>query len=1511
MINDLDIVQWAYLLDPAFQIVNTAGKPLTDGWIEVYIHGTRNKYYCASDFDGTLHPFKIPLDSLGANIVLASPDYAYDIYIYNKFGSLVMSRYNVVAGKGGGGSGGIPSQTEAQHWLGQYGATQALEGNERGQTLALPSRPDYQGDFVDHIDYGTINGDEVNQYPKYMYLKPGLYLVNCVIRFQQQSGTEVNRLDETLVYTGNGNANEDIAWQLDETGPLATGDRHCLKLTFIRKVLDEGETSPVDCNNILYFAPAPQVNWSDAYIQTLQVVKLNSAVQGGGTQQLLKPGPGISIDDENEISVTGMQPVSGMNQYVTVINFNDYITEVTEVINNVTGDIINIQNEIEQVSASVSAIVPEYQEGYGIIIEGDTISVDPSIIPSGCVSQEELAQVTGDIVNQIENVTGDVTEITNIVNNVTGDITNLTEVVNNVTGDVTNLTEIVEGATGDITNIITEISNVTGDIVNINENVTNLTEVVEGVTGDVTNITNIIEGVTGDISDIEGDITNITNVVNNVTGDVTNLTEVVNNVTGDVTNLTEVVNNVTGDVHNLTEVVNGVTGDIEQLNTDIQAVSAALPDAQVQSDWDESNPDSKAFILNKPDLDVYATKDEVGSATAVLQSEIEAVTGNPLEQVQSDWTQVDDTKVDYIKNKPDETEVIAGRGISIVESGSTVTISATGQATVEDLAQVNADIQTVSAAIPDISNLATKDEVNAVEHDVQVVSSAIPDISNLATKDSVQAVADDVQTVSAAIPDISNLATKDEVQSVEDDVQTVSAAIPDISNLATKDEVNAVENDLQTVSAAVDSVSASIPESEEVEFEELDLSKFAQASAVTALEGQIETVSSAIPDVSDFVTHGELAAVTGDYATNEDLQTVSAAIPDISNLATESEVQFVSGAIEAVSAGIPAAQVQSDWAQTATGEPDYIKNKPTETPLIAGENIVIEDVQNGIQISATVPPVTGFATEEDLQTVSAAIPDISNLATKDEVQAVADDVQTVSAAIPDISNLATKTELDSAIDAATGMIPDVSNLASTSEVQAVADDLQTVSAAIPDPQVNADWNATSGVAEILNKPEVVEMSIANIIAGDNVSITASGDDYVISASGGSDYTAGQYISIENNEIAVTGLQPAGDYATNADLQTVSGAIPDVSNLATESDLQTVSAAVDSVSASIPESEEVEFEELDLSQFASQSAVTALEADIQTVSSAIPDVSNLATEAELQTVSAAIPDVSDLATKQELEAVSAAVPEAQVNADWDAVSGKAEILNKPAEVNLIAGSNITITESGANLVISSTGGAVTGDYVTYPELAAVTGDVAHIASDIQTVSGAVNEVSGKIPESEEVEFEELEVLDMGVSQLIAGDNITITASGDDYVISAQGGGGGPVTGDYATHAEVAQVAADVQTVSAAIPDVSNLATNAALQTVSGAVDEVSGMIPESEDVEFEELEVLDMDVSHLIAGDNISITASGDDYVVSATVPDVSNFATQTYVQNYTIPVQVVGSSAAATGADILYIVTGE
>ena len=307
MVNGDEEIQWGYLLDPTFQLVNTKGAPLTNGWIECYIHGTRTPYYCASDFDGTLHPFKIPLDSLGSNIVLANLELAYDVYVYNKFGTLIMSRYNVTPGRGGGGISGavkteiisesidvtktydpetntnifdieLKNNGESQHWIGQNGSSIVIDPDEEDQnerTLPFPTSQnrDYIGSFVNRIEYG-----------KFMYLEPGLYLVNCVIDFHQDIANLENEIGQVLVYTGAGNANEDVSFERDDTGPDTSNNRHCLKMTFIRKVLGEDETSHIDCSNLLYFAPKTEVLWNQCSIKKLSIVKLD---QGNGFTRVI------------------------------------------------------------------------------------------------------------------------------------------------------------------------------------------------------------------------------------------------------------------------------------------------------------------------------------------------------------------------------------------------------------------------------------------------------------------------------------------------------------------------------------------------------------------------------------------------------------------------------------------------------------------------------------------------------------------------------------------------------------------------------------------------------------------------------------------------------------------------------------------------------------------------------------------------------------------------------------------------------------------------------------------------------------------------------------------------------------------------------------------------------------------------------------------------------------------------------------------------------------------------
>lgn len=341
MVTEQEEILWGYLLDPTFQLVNSRGAPLTNGWIEVYIHGTRNKYYCASDFDGTLHPFKIPLDSLGSNIVLADPNRAYDVYVYNRFGSLEMSRYNVSPGHSSGTA--VIGGGDAEHWLGKDGSVTDVTNNVP-KTLELPQiGVDYDGSFIDHI----------NSQNTAMYLKPGIYLINAVVEFKQDDDDLTNTIGQVQINTGLDNV-EDQSFDRNETGPDAGDGYHYMKVMFIRHVTGEDDGSDVLHINI----QSPN-DLSMARIWSLQIAKL-----GGGSASQVQPieyeaGQYIDIDGD-VINVTGLQPegdyverseMSGYQpagNYVNQSSYNSDMYDVHQTLNAQAGEIDEVSGALDQ-----------------------------------------------------------------------------------------------------------------------------------------------------------------------------------------------------------------------------------------------------------------------------------------------------------------------------------------------------------------------------------------------------------------------------------------------------------------------------------------------------------------------------------------------------------------------------------------------------------------------------------------------------------------------------------------------------------------------------------------------------------------------------------------------------------------------------------------------------------------------------------------------------------------------------------------------------------------------------------------------------------------------------------------------------------------------------------------------------------------------------------------------------------------------------------------------------------
>lgn len=221
--------------------------------------------------------------------------------------------------------------------------------------------------------------------------------------------------------------------------------------------------------------------------------------------------------------------------------------------------------------------------------------------------------------------------------------------------------------------------------------------------------------------------------------------------------------------------------------------------------------------------------------------------------------------------------------------------------------------------------------------------------------------------------------------------------------------------------------------------------------------------------------------------------------------------------------------------------------------------------------------------------------------------------------------------------------------------------------------------------------------------------------------GGVEYEAGQYISIdENNVISVTGVAPATAIPDTSDMATKTwvgeqGYLTSVpSGYATDQELAEAVSAVSSAIPTLPETEEVEFEELDLSDYA----------------------------------------------------LASAIPAAQVNSDWNANSGVAEILNKPAEIQLIAGTNVQVEVTGASAIISAQGGG--GGVQVQSDWAVTAVDSPAYIQNKPTEKNLVAGANVTITESNDDVIVQTTEIASGL-QLAAGTGITLTVSGNYLVI----------------------------------------------------------------------------------------------------------------------------------------------
>ena len=376
----LDNLQVDYLIDPAFQIENLAGKPAVGGHIEVFEAGTDTKVITYQDFDGNVNPFKIPLHSDGRAVILADPSRKYDLYVYDSFNNLMFSRLNVTPNLSGNisitGSDVVIYNTDGTLDITQ----QSIQNNVRRYEINTKHKsfgvqePLY---FVEDSDSATIIGcrSQSGDYATTAYVESVISGKLDISSYSSQSG---NFLTDKFEYDADNNItayNHSAFASNGETYSAGTN------IDITDNVISV--TGLPDIENAITSAVTNVENKFE-YNENNYITAYNNSAFAG---KEYSAGDYVSIVNDT-ISVTGLQP-SG--DYATHDDLTAYATK--EYVESATsgkqdtlsaGDGISIINNVISVTA----------QGGGIeqVNHDDTLSGDGNSTPLGIANAEDYVK---------------------------------------------------------------------------------------------------------------------------------------------------------------------------------------------------------------------------------------------------------------------------------------------------------------------------------------------------------------------------------------------------------------------------------------------------------------------------------------------------------------------------------------------------------------------------------------------------------------------------------------------------------------------------------------------------------------------------------------------------------------------------------------------------------------------------------------------------------------------------------------------------------------------------------------------------------------------------------------------------------------------------------------------------------------------------------------------------------------------------------------------------------------
>ena len=1086
----------AYVLDPNVQISNRAGVNNVDGWVEVFLSDTDDHAVTYRNFSGTLNPERIVLDNDGRCVIIADNSVAYRVEMYDRTGNLLWTQYPVWCGMSGGGA----VATTIESTDGSINVERTQVGSTTRYDLSVNDGDDPE--FVEWIrcegavspsanvfypvkQAGTMDAESTGV----LLRKDNLYHVSYVMRATKSTALPFyDRVSAVLKMS-------------DGTNVTTVSTFHGIVDFSLGLSQEFGISADV------------KVGGTDSHLY----VELGDATVSGATYEL------VSMDAHRVYSGVPVLPDGVARRDWVEENFQRTLT---------AGE--NVQISAQNV---ISATDTKYTAGNGLSLSGTEFSADMTVV------QHKLT--AGD----------------NIV---------------------------IEGNT--ISSLGTSYTAGEGIDISSDDTISVDTSVVQ---------TKLTEGTGIDISGSQIGVD--TSVIQE-------------------------------------KLTPGVGVTIE--NNVISATAAQ----QVNSDWNSTSGVSE--ILNKPDLSVYATKQEVTEGLADKQDTLTAgsnitITNNVISataepQVQSDWAESDSSAVDYIKNKPAQKGLAAGNNITFSTRGSVLTISATAEP------QVQADWdQSDSTAVdyiknkPTLAAVATSGSYNDLTDKPQ---NLVQDASYVHTDNNFTTALKDKLDGIASGAEVN-------VQSNWNETNTSSDAYiqnkPTLATVATSGSYNDLTDKPSIPAVPVQDVT-------------VDGSSVVNASGVAeiTMPTQVNADWNSTSGVSEILNKPTLATVA-----------TSGSYTDLSNTPT-----------------IPAAQVNADW--DASSGVAQILNKPTiPSALTAGDGVdITSDVVSAkvdgssitfnasgeMQASGLFEAEYGTSTYSDI---------VAAIAANKIVYCRANGRRMAFLAYQGIDRVEFqyyRSNANGTGDSVFVYDVDSNNTWSTTERPAYVNaDWNAASGSasyirnkpvIPAAQVNSDWDATSGISEILHKPDL--------------SIYAQSSDLATVATTGaySDLTGTPTIPTATSDLTndsgyITLADVPAQVQTDWDATSGLGEIlhkPDLSIYAESADLATVATTGS-------------YDDL-------------LDKPVLATVATTGDYTDLSNKPSIPTATSDLTNDSGYITINDVPA--------QQNADWDATSGVSEILHKP---------DLSIYAQSADLATVATTGAYS-DLTGTPSIPTATSDL---------------------------------------------------------------------------------------------------------------------------------------------------------------------------------------------------------